>query len=465
MAAKKSKSAKARQPKKKTARSGGKTPKRRTRATAQGKGRGQTPGLAPLLKRLRAELGPDHSPAWIIDAAAASLMPLNGPGSAVFDLKPDTDDTVALDTTMPALTKLRKLANKPSKTNTKRKTKSALLFWTPTGTRSLDCQITRHEVKGRTLFLVKEAQEKSSDKPVVKKSAEPPAPKPEPLRDDAAILREIARRIRAGTKTQPVIDDVPGELPEPTPKPNGNDSVASDNSEMDGQLRAKLAHELRTPISAIVAASEIIKDERLGSLDNFHYRDYARDIHQSARHALELIEQGLKSVAEQQTVPLDPPRSDRADLNHIVRSAVATVKHLAQAQKLSLAFVPAERDAWLQLDPTAVTQVVLNLLTNAVKFTEAGGTVTAQVVSRVGEDVFVEVRDTGCGMSQSEITRHLARTNSDAPKPRDGGGFGIGLALSHQLAEANGATLEFDSKPGHGTSARLMFPLRRLVAV
>lgn len=512
MAARKSKSAKARTtPKKKTAK-GSKSaarskaparpkkasanPKSDTKKPSRKKRRSSAPELAEvvikkptqpsprqsnslnsLLSRLRTELGPNQQPAWLVDAAAGSLIPINEAGATLFDINNDDLAAVTLDQSMPALSTLRKLTGKRADSKNKRRTLEDLLFWTPTGAHLHTCQITAHTLKGRIFFLVqsqdKTSRTATSDNNDVVQTVQPQQAAPSAPRDDAAILREIARRIRAGTNSQPPIDDVPGELPDPKhthtqPKGLDGEKAAMRNSSLsdskqDPHQRAKLAHELRTPISAIIAASEIIKDERLGSLDNFHYRDYARDIHQSARHALELIEQGLQAISDK-APGLKPSQTDRADFNHLVRSAIATVKHLAHQKNVSVAFVPGERDACLQMDPTAINQIVLNLLTNAVKFTESGGSVTAQVFSSIGEDIRVEVRDTGCGMSKAEITQHLDARSERAPQARAGGGFGIGLALSRRLAESNGASLEIESVPGRGTKARLAFPLRLLVA-
>lgn len=108
-------------------------------------------------------------------------------------------------------------------------------------------------------------------------------------------------------------------------------------------------------------------------------------------------------------------------------------------------------------------QILLNLLTNAVKFTGNGGRVEAQVYANVGEDIRIEVRDTGRGMTQAEIKNNLS--GKLQPLPRQGGGLGLGLALSQQLAQSSGAALTLDSTPGAGTTAAVIFPLRRLVAV
>jgi len=457
--------------------------------------------LTPLLSQLRAELGPDHQPAWLVDAGAAKLIPINKAGAELFECSPDLVDAVALDQGMPALTTLRKLEKKVSGTKSRRRDHKALLFWTPNGALTRDCQVTAHKVKGRVFFLVQVQDGMAAEEPTQHHTpqiplveAQPDAARPDtvrpvrpdPPRDDAAILREIARRIRAGTSSETEIDDVPGELPDPTEDTTPASAPAHDLAstlevtashtktteraqKFDPHQRAKLAHELRTPISAIIAASEIIKDERLGSLDNFHYRDYARDIHQSARHALELIEQGLKAISYSDTISESTERpaqdTDTSDLNEIVRTAIATIKHMAQKKGVTIAYVASERDACVHANPTTVTQIVLNLLTNAVKFTDSGGSVTGHVLSSLGEDIRVEVRDTGCGMSRLEIERHLEARSEPTPRARAGGGFGIGLSLSRGLADDNGASLEIESEPGVGTTARLSFPLRRLVAV
>ncbi|MCH9766000.1 MAG: HAMP domain-containing histidine kinase [Alphaproteobacteria bacterium] len=427
-------------------------------------------GLETLLLRLRHDLGNELHPAWLVDAEAARLIPVNGAGAALFGIRDELcSDGIALDTAQPALAKLRRFSAKRLKTKNKKKAKRSqnrtLLFWTPRGALALRCQITAYRVKGRVICFIKTRARRTADTAGVG-TTEPMSPDSgavtptasHPPRDDAAILREIARRIRAGTDGQPVLDHNPGELPEPPithPLPSPTD--------FETTQRAKLAHELRTPISAIVAASEVIRDERLGSLDNFHYRDYARDIHQSARHALALIEQGLANA--EKSIEPPPLHIETVDLNTIVAHCVSTIRHLAESQNLAVKFVEAKRQPQLRVDRTTVAQIVLNLLTNAVKFTGAGGRIEAQIFADLGEDIRVEVRDTGSGMSKAEIARHMTAMTNVTPKPRQGGGFGIGLALSQQLASANGATLEFNSKRGVGTTAALIFPLRRLVAV
>lgn len=421
--------------------------------------------ISRLLKRVRSDLEPGTQPAWLIDIGRTTLVPMNKPGAEFFDLEDEACSSIVLDRAMPAVTVLQNRAiNSKSKRAGLTPINDVLLFWTANGAAHLSCKITPYDFKGSTFFLVQQTEHDTK-----KDAQKEPSKKPNKAfvrpRDDAEILREIARRIRAGTTDQPNLADQPGELPLTNQEAHDRDrGHRQDVSASHSISRAKLAHELRTPISAIMAAAEVIKDERLGSLDNFHYRDYARDIFQSARHALDLIESGL-SPAKDTTTGSSNATNPACDLNALVQNAVATIKHTAKEKNLSIAFAPAERDVWLELDATAITQVVLNLLTNAVKFTDTGGTVTAQIFAGLGEDIVVEVRDTGIGMSADDLKRQLMKKSDQSLERRKGGGLGIGLALSRELASANGAALNLESKPGRGTTARLVFPLRQLVAV
>jgi len=439
---------------------------------------GPDAALGALLLRLRRKLRNDERPAWLIDTAAARLISINTAGARFFNQDVKQNASIALDGTMPALSKLRKISRKHAKKKAKRKQRKTLLFWTPRGAQSVRCQVTVYRVNGRNICLVKLIKADTSDE-----ARDKIQPRAAPRRDDAEILRAIARRIRSGTKNQPLVTSehnqslaeenlvedgtITGRIvikdasQAQTPRTN---SVPSLNpTEFSPSQRAKLAHELRTPISAIIAASEIIKDECLGVLDNVHYRGYVRDIHQSARHALAVIEQGL-NLTEEPSHDAES-QNQHADLNQIVQQCVATIKHLATIQNISVQFLPAQRETYLNIDQTTIIQIVLNLLTNAVKFTPAGGQIEVRVSANVGQDICVEVQDTGCGMSAADIAHYLGSKEKNALQPRQGGGLGIGLALSRQLAHANGARLEIESQPGSGTTAKLIFPLRRLVAV
>ncbi|MEW5962217.1 MAG: HAMP domain-containing sensor histidine kinase [Pseudomonadota bacterium] len=229
-------------------------------------------------------------------------------------------------------------------------------------------------------------------------------------------------------------------------------------------LVARLAHELKTPLGAIAAASEIMRDERFGPIGDARYRGYAADIHTSARHALDLIG---RMLAERTPGAAEPALAFvEVDLNALVSDVLSALRPLAEQSRLTLAGTLAPRLAHVIADVTSLRQILINLLSNALKFTAAGGVIEVTTRQTPVGALEVEVRDEGAGMAEAELS--YARGESDAPKPdtqRAGQGLGIGLPLSRALAAANGATLVIASRSGEGTTATLSFPVSRVVPV
>ncbi len=219
---------------------------------------------------------------------------------------------------------------------------------------------------------------------------------------------------------------------------------------------SKLAHELKTPLSAIVLAAEIMKDQRFGEMGNERYRNYTTDIHDNARHALEVINRllgdGAPKGAEAGLQPAE------LDLNGVAESSVSGMRPLAEAAGLKLVQELHSRLPRIIADAMSVKQILFNLLANAIKFTEEDGEV--RVVTGLGFDrsVFIAVQDTGPGMSAEEIARALDAEAPPRPERKEaGGGLGIGLPLALSLAKANGARLEIElyARRGHGRGARV----------
>ncbi|MFN3623884.1 MAG: sensor histidine kinase, partial [Hyphomicrobium sp.] len=230
-----------------------------------------------------------------------------------------------------------------------------------------------------------------------------------------------------------------------------------------GAQVSRLAHELRTPLSAIAAAAEIMKDERFGSIENERYRSYTSDIHDNARHALALINRLLGGEAANEAEHRF--EATDLDLNALAESSVSAVRPLAEEAGLKLTSEFHGQLPRVKADATTVRQILFNLLSNAIKFTARGGDV--RVVTGLGFDrsVFVAVQDTGVGMSAEAIATALQAEVPSAPQRKEtGGGHGIGLPLARSLAQSNGARLEIDSKIGEGTAVALVFPRDRVVA-
>jgi two-component system cell cycle sensor histidine kinase PleC len=297
---------------------------------------------------------------------------------------------------------------------------------------------------------------------------------PRRVRDDGQILKDIARAIREGHSPRDrqgslscapadvsagPIDPIahkPAFAETPTPLPPKTPLAAPDPAYL-----AKLAHELKTPLSAIVAAAEIMRDERLGAMGNPRYLGYAADIHESASHALAVITRMLGAAAGPRT-RADAAALEAVDLNDLTTRVVSGMMPLAKSRALTL-----DTDLEVALpsvlaDPTGLRQILINLLSNALKFTPPGGDVRVVTGYLDTGGVFLVVRDTGHGMDSATLEK-LTNGTAEAPlKRRAGGGYGIGLPLVMTLAEANHAALEIDSAPGKGTVVLLAFARDRL---
>jgi two-component system, cell cycle sensor histidine kinase PleC len=293
------------------------------------------------------------------------------------------------------------------------------------------------------LVCVVAAEEKSKTK-----AGAPPKEAPAPSGEDVETLKKIARAIRTGFVK-------PAE-----PAPGEEEDAAS--APADREAFSKLAHELKTPLSAIVVAAEIMRDQRFGTIANERYRGYTSDIHDNARHALALINRILGDGSP--VAATDRAQPAKLDLNMLAEGAVSAVRPLAEEAGLELSGELHARLPLVVADAMMVKQIVFNLLTNAIKFTKRGGVVRLVTGFGFNRSVFVAVQDTGPGMSADDIARAL--DVNAPPKPGHGheGGLGIGLPLASGLAKANGARIEIDSAPGEGTAVALIFPKDRLAA-
>jgi signal transduction histidine kinase len=233
--------------------------------------------------------------------------------------------------------------------------------------------------------------------------------------------------------------------------------------------RARLAHELKTPLSAIAAAAEIMGDERFGALGNPRYAGYVRDIRGSAQHVLGVIDRMLAdSLAEPPALQHDFAVTE-IDTGEVLAATASQLTPLAERAGITLALELAPRLPHVIADATSLRQIVLNLVTNALKFTDRGGRIT--LAARSGGDgrLSITVSDTGSGMAVAEIERRLAPEGTAPREPRRGAakgeGLGLGLPLVQALAAANGAELRILSAPGKGTSASVVFEKGRVVPV
>ena len=226
----------------------------------------------------------------------------------------------------------------------------------------------------------------------------------------------------------------------------------------------RLAHELRTPLAAIVVLAEIIRDERLGPLGNDRYRAYAADIHQSAALANTVVA-ALLDPAGEAGGGSGPLEFAELDLASIVGGGVSALQAMAAASGVALvAQIPAGLPHVIA-DRRSVLQMLNNLIANALKYTPPGGQVAVHLGYCPGGPVVLEVVDNGDGMSEAELRRVGPGGMTAEPLRRRSGGTGIGIPLVRTLAAAGGARFSIESELGRGTRASIGFPHDRVVPV
>ncbi|MEM9170394.1 MAG: HAMP domain-containing sensor histidine kinase [Pseudomonadota bacterium] len=223
-------------------------------------------------------------------------------------------------------------------------------------------------------------------------------------------------------------------------------------------LLADLGHEMRTPLNAVIGFAGAMRNETFGPLGHEKYDEYAGYIGASGGHLLDLVSSILDLAKyEADRLVLEPKLTDLAPL---ARECAAMVRQAADEAGLKL-LVQVQPDLpATYVDPRAARQVLINLLSNAVKFTADGEVALDMRRSDDAGAIVVTVRDTGVGMSPEELARLGARfTAAQGPGVRGAKGAGLGLALAHALAEAQGGSLKIASAPGEGVTATVRIPI------
>ena len=222
------------------------------------------------------------------------------------------------------------------------------------------------------------------------------------------------------------------------------------------QFLANMSHELRTPLNAIIGFSEILKNETFGPVGHERYRGYADDIHASGHHLLSLINDVL-DMAKIEAGKFEPVLTTNAvdDLIHEVRRMIKG--RVAEAGLVLVIDMPPI-GVYCDFDRRAIKQVLINLLANAIRFTDAGGEITIRVRSDDG-GFTMQVEDTGSGIPPEHVDRLLQPFEQMSDMTRRGQeGTGLGLSLSKALVEAHGGTLTIESAVGRGTIVTLWLP-------
>ena len=227
------------------------------------------------------------------------------------------------------------------------------------------------------------------------------------------------------------------------------------------QFLANMSHELRTPLNAVIGFSQLIRDQAFGPIPD-RYVNYADDINSSGKLLLALINDILdmsRIEAGQQKL-----MEEVMAVDSVVNDCVRMVTSKAADGGVRLIVENKGPLPALRADERALKQVLLNVLSNAVKFTPQGGAVTVAAEAKAGGTLDISIADTGIGIAEDVIKDlFLPFRQADASISRRFGGSGLGLAISKKLMELHGGEISVESHPGRGTRVTLHMPAERIV--
>lgn len=236
---------------------------------------------------------------------------------------------------------------------------------------------------------------------------------------------------------------------------------AADRAKSD--FLAHMSHEIRTPLNAVIGFSEVMRDQLFGPLGSDRYLEYTNDIYNSGTHLLALINEVLDlSKIEAGKFEL---QEDRVTLHAIIEATFRFVRERAESKRIALrSKLHASPDLWC--DRRVFTQVMLNIIGNAIKFTPEKGCITVESHLDAESNLILTITDTGIGIAQEDIPIVMkpfgqARSNShiSAAEP----GTGLGLPLSKSFIEKHGGTLSITSELGIGTRVIIVIPASRVM--
>jgi signal transduction histidine kinase len=225
---------------------------------------------------------------------------------------------------------------------------------------------------------------------------------------------------------------------------------------------AMMSHELRTPLSAIIGFAEMIEQQSMGPIGNAKYSDYAADIRESGQHLLGIINDILdlskveagKETLHEQDIPFEA----------LVSGARILLEGRAREAGVGLVFdCPADLPD-IRADKRRLTQILVNLLSNGIKFTPEGGTVTLRCRATPDSGFMFQAIDNGIGIAREDIPVALSVFGQvDSGTRNHVNGTGLGLPLAKALAELHGGTLDLQSELGQGTTVTLRLPAYRML--
>jgi len=270
------------------------------------------------------------------------------------------------------------------------------------------------------------------------------------IEDFSAMRAEIERQRQELDRCRATIDELRRHV-----------ARAAAASAAKADLLAEMSHELRTPLNAVIGFSEIMQSETFGPIGNPNYRDYLNDIIFCGRHLLGIVDDTLE-LARHEAGKVEL-REEHVAIETVVAEAFRLIGSQAERGGVALNWRPATTELpRLYCDRLRLRQILLNAVSNALKFTEPGGRV--EITTDLSDGLALVVNDTGIGIEPENITVALSRFGQISPnRSQHCQGTGLGLTLAKAWAEQHGGSLSLHSTPRVGTTVRISFPARRIV--
>ena len=221
------------------------------------------------------------------------------------------------------------------------------------------------------------------------------------------------------------------------------------------EFLAQVSHEIRTPLHAILGFAEVMMEERFGPMGNERYKDYLKDIHASGAHVMSLADDllDLSKIEAGKLELIFAP----VDANGVIRDCVSLMQPQAARERVIMRVSLYDRLPRVMVDERSLKQIMLNLMSNAVKFNEPGGQVIISTAVDAAGQAVIRVRDTGVGMNETEVGLALAPFGQ-VGRANGKNGAGLGLPLTKALVEANKAEFSIKSRREQGTLIEIAFP-------
>jgi signal transduction histidine kinase len=232
--------------------------------------------------------------------------------------------------------------------------------------------------------------------------------------------------------------------------------LASRAANAKADMLARISHEVRAPLNAILGFAEMMIGERFGALGNERYGEYLKDIRASGERVIAIIND-LLDLSRIETGKLDLDFADQ-NLNDLVEQCVAAMQPQANRERIIIRTSLAHTLPQVTADADALRQITLNLIGNSIRLANAGGQVIVSTALSDLGDVVLRVRDTGHGMNDNEVAAALEPFRNPAPSDQAGDNAGVNLSLTKALVEANRGHFQIRSTGHPGTLIEVVFP-------